>query len=83
VWESTAPPPAHEPEDVMMACTEYRVVGAADVFEVLAWASRTVLPSQAYELFVETGSRSPALVRLAGPCPADPDERLRWEPSGA
>jgi hypothetical protein len=53
-WESTT-------------STEYRLVGADDVDEVLAWAEANVRHDQTYELFVEvTSAHSVRLVRLSG-----------------
>jgi hypothetical protein len=68
----------------MMAATEYRLVGAENVQEVVAWADGHVRPDQAYELFVEViRASSVRLVRLSGLGPADLGERRRWRPSGA
>ena len=83
-WESTAPPGATDAESSMMASTEYRLSGAEDVHEVIAWAEAQVRPDQAYELFVEANlDSSVRLIRVSGLCPADPGELPRWRPSGA
>jgi hypothetical protein len=74
-WEALSTPPA-------MASDEYELVDAADVHEVLAWADKRVLPHQSYEVFVVVDHPDRGLVRLAGLCPANPDEYLRWRPVG-
>ena len=50
-----------------MAADEYRLTGAENVQEVLAWAGERVRPDRAYELFVEVKlAGSVRLVRLSG-----------------
>jgi hypothetical protein len=74
-WEALSPPPA-------MASDEYELVDATDVHEVLAWAEQRVLAHQSYEVFVVVDHPDRGLVRLAGLCPANPDEYPRWRPVG-
>lgn len=81
-WESTAPAGADDPRTYGMACHEVQLLGASDVNEVIAWADGNVQPQQAYELFVEMHAPELRLIRLAGLCPADPNELPRWRPSG-
>jgi hypothetical protein len=66
-WESTAPPGTADVERYGMAADEYRLTGAENVQEVLAWAGERVRPDRAYELFVEVKlAGSVRHVRLSG-----------------
>ena len=56
----------------MWRSQEWRLTGAADVHEVLAWASGPAGRGRRFELFVEAkSSGGPGLLRLAGTSPAD------------
>jgi hypothetical protein len=74
-WEALTPAPA-------VASDEYEIVNATDVHQVLAWARQHVLPHQSYEVFVVVDHPDRGLVRLAGLCPADPNEYPNWRPVG-
>ena len=60
------------PEHAMWHCEEYRLRGAADVEEVLAWARGSARPDQTFVLYVEhRDAHRSGLVRLLGVDPHD------------
>lgn len=66
-WDRAPVPPGVDPERAGWRSDEWRVTGAEDVHEVLAWATGRVGHDRQFELFVEgDGLPRHGLVRLAG-----------------
>lgn len=66
-WSRGQAPAEVPPEMVGYYCRENRVLDAADVHEVIAWADRTAEPNETYTLYVEHQEAGrTGLIQLAG-----------------
>ena len=68
-WHRPAVAPGSDQELWMWHCEEWRLTGAADVHEVLAWANGPEARARVFELFVESSRGELGLLRLAGTSP--------------
>lgn len=72
-WHQPPAPPGVRQEQVMYSSDEYRLQGAVDVQEVLAWVSARARPDQTFTLYAEHQDEDGVgLLRLSG---VDPTER--------
>lgn len=72
-WHQPSAPPGVSRARVAYHSDEYRLMGAEDVHEVLAWAKATARPEQFFTLYVEhVHDGSPGLIQLAGKDPTIP-----------
>jgi hypothetical protein len=71
-WHRQAPFRDISAEDMGWECDEYRLTGASDVHEVIAWAGERLPDGDRYELYLEQSDAGRlGIVRLAGIDPTD------------
>ncbi|RBY88311.1 hypothetical protein DQ240_05645 [Blastococcus sp. TF02A-26] len=74
-WSGPSAEPGSDGVLVVPYCEEWRLTGAADVHEVLAWANGPEARGRVFELFVESSHGELGLLRLAGTSPTRPESR--------